>query len=140
MRLAGYLLKNGKDPREIIVFKRDQIDEPGKMHVRYLVWNRNDPQFGVTNPSQTHAVGLPVRGNKKLILNFLDSIIRKGESKVCYKYIDFPAVEALADFQPKDVNYFPKGTYPSDEEIGDFVMMVCEEVAIIKKKREWVFK
>ena len=87
MKIAGYHLRNGDDPREIIVFKREKVDESGKKPVRYAIWNRHNPHFGICNPSHTHAVGLPIKKNKKLIKAFLDNVIKNGESKVCYKYI-----------------------------------------------------
>jgi len=87
MRLVDYSLKNDDDPREIIVFKRERIEEPGKMDVRYAVWDRDNPKFGIASPNYSQTAGLPIRENKPLIKRFLDNLIKRGESKVCYKYI-----------------------------------------------------
>jgi hypothetical protein len=87
MKLVGFNLKNNDDPREIVVFKRERIDEPGKMDVRYAIWDRDNPKFGITSPDYSQTAGIAVRENRKLIVRFLDNIIKRGEAKICYKYI-----------------------------------------------------
>ncbi len=87
MRIAAYKLQNGNDPRQIIVFKRERLEESGKKDVRFLVWDRHNPKFGITDENYTETVGMYVRENKKIIQNFLANVIKKGEAKTCYKYI-----------------------------------------------------
>jgi len=87
MRIAGYKLQDGDDPRQIIVFKRDRVDESGKKDVRFIVWDKDNPKFGISNENYTQLAGISVRENKKMIQTLLKNIIRKGEAKICYKYI-----------------------------------------------------
>jgi len=77
------------------VFKRDHVDESGKMDVSYVIWDRDDPKFGISDSGHTKAVGMSIRDNRSLIKNFLGHLIERGESKVCYKYIG--ASEELPD-------------------------------------------
>lgn len=87
MKIAAYKLQNGDDPRQIIVFKREHLEESGKKDVRFLVWDRHNPKFGISNDNYSQVAGIPVRENKKLIQTFLGNIIRKGEAKTCYQYL-----------------------------------------------------
>jgi len=87
MKIEAYKLQNGDDPRQIIVFKRERVDESGKKDVRFLVWDRHNPKFGIANENYTQTAGILVRENKRMIQNFLNNIIKKGEAKTCYKYI-----------------------------------------------------
>lgn len=87
MEIAGFKLQNGDDPRQIIIFRRKRLEESGKKDVRFLVWDKKDPKFGISNSDYSNLAGIPVKRNKKLIQNFLKNIIEKGEAKTCYKYI-----------------------------------------------------
>lgn len=87
MKIAGYQIKDHEDLRQIIIFKREHIEESGKKDVRFLVYGRDNPQFGIANSDFSQVAGMPVRGNKELIQTFLGNLIRTGEAKTCYSYI-----------------------------------------------------
>ena len=87
MKIVAYKLQDGDDPRQIIVFQREHIEESGKKDVRFLVWDRHSPKFGISNSNYSQMAGILVRDNKKLIQTFLGNIIRKGEAKTCYQYL-----------------------------------------------------
>jgi hypothetical protein len=87
MEIAGYTLKNGDDPRQIITFKRKKIDESGKKDVRFLVWDSKNPKFGISDEHYEQVAGISVRENKKIIQAFLNKVIKTGEAKTCYQYI-----------------------------------------------------
>lgn len=95
MKIAGYRLQDGKDPRQIIVFKREHLEDSGKKDVRFLVWDRDNPKFGIANSDYSQVAGIPVRENRELIKTFLGNVIRKGEAKTCYHYIG--ATEEVAE-------------------------------------------
>lgn len=87
MKLAGYDIKNGDDPRQIIVFRRERIEESGKKDVRFLIWDKDNPKFGISNSDMSQRAGITIRENKPVIQKFLNEIIHKGEAKTCYHYI-----------------------------------------------------
>ncbi|MCX6821616.1 MAG: hypothetical protein NTW30_02435 [Candidatus Aenigmarchaeota archaeon] len=87
MKIAAYKLQDGNDPRQIIVFKREHLEESGKKDVRFLVWDRHNPKFGISDANYSQVAGISVHENKKLIQTFLGNIIRKGEAKTCYQYL-----------------------------------------------------
>jgi hypothetical protein len=87
MKLAGYDIKDGDDPRQIIVFRREHIEESGKKDIRFLVWDKENPKFGISDASFSQRAGVPIRDKKPIIQKFLKNIIEKGEAKTCYHYI-----------------------------------------------------
>jgi len=87
MKLAGYDIKDGDDPRQIIVFKRERIEESGKQDIRFLIWDKENPKFGIANSDFSLRAGVPIREKKPIIQKFLNEIIKKGEAKTCYHYI-----------------------------------------------------
>jgi len=87
MKLAGYDVKDGDDPHQIIVFRRERIEESGKKDIRFLVWDKDNPKFGISNSDFSQRAGVPLREKKPIVLKFLNEIIEKGEVKTCYHYI-----------------------------------------------------
>lgn len=114
MKLIGYRLQDGKDPKQIMVFKREHFEESGKKDVRFIVWDRNNPKFGIANSDYSQVAGIPVHENKEMIQTFLDNLIRKGEAKTCYHYIgateEVPEGGFLTEYIPEiceDKKYDP---------------------------------
>ena len=87
MKLAGYDVKDGDDPHQIIVFRRERIEESGKKDIRFLVWDKENPKFGIANSDFSQRAGVPLREKKPVVLKFLNEIIQKGVAKTCYHYI-----------------------------------------------------
>ena len=98
MRLERYTIV--EPGVEEIVFRKEHIDESGKMECRYALWRNRETDriyFGLMNETMTQAAGIILFSYLSLIKAHLQRLIKEGAVTVRYRYIPAPPEEILPD-------------------------------------------